>query len=245
MIRPSAVFFLVLVFSALPALADPAPKRVRVFVALCDNATQGIIKVPPKIGNGDDLDNNLYWGCDEGFRSVFREASGWKRVKQEKPASGPVLERLEFKHASGASLVAEAYRGSQMKQCLLDFESTLRSGSCDLVAFIGHNGLMDEMLPVQSAAPARSADAMVLCCISQGYFADRIQAQGGRPVLLTTQLMYPGAFLLRDALAVWLKGGTPASLRDAAARAYAKNQGLSVKAAMGVFANLEDKKQAP
>lgn len=238
MLRSSAVLFLALLSAVLPALAAPVPKTVRVFVALCDNATQGIIKVPPKIGNGDDLDNNLYWGCDEGFRSVFREASGWKRVKQEKPASGPVLERLEFKHVSGASLVAEAYRGSQMKQCLLDFESTLRAGSCDLVAFIGHNGLMDEMLPVQPATPAHSADAIVLCCISQRYFADRIQAQGGRPVLLTTQLMYPGAFLLRDALAVWLKGGSLTGIRDAAARAYAKNQGISVKAAAGVFADL-------
>ncbi len=233
------MLLLALLASAAPAQAAlPLPKTVRVFVALCDNATQGIIKVPPKIGNGDDLDNNLYWGCDEGFRNVFRDASGWKRLKQEKPASGPVLERLEFKHASGTLLVAEAYRGSQMKQCLLDFESTLRSGTCDLVAFIGHNGLMDEMLPVQNATPVHSTDAIVLCCVSQRYFADRITAQGGHPVLLTTQLMYPGAFLLRDALSIWLRDGKPSSLREAAARAYARNQGISVKAAAGVFADL-------
>lgn len=38
-------------------------REIRVVVALADNATQGIIPVPPKIGNGDDRENNLYWGC--------------------------------------------------------------------------------------------------------------------------------------------------------------------------------------
>jgi len=204
------------------AQGEPPPRTVRVFVALCDNATQGIIKVPPKIGNGDDLDNNLYWGRDEGLRSVFRQSSDWKRTKQEKPSEGPVLERLAFKHVSGTTLVAEAYRGSQMKQCLLDFEAAIRTGKSDFVAYIGHNGLMDERLPVVAASPEHHSDVAVLCCMSQSYFHDRITAHGGRPVLLTTQLMYPGAFLLRDA----------------AARAYAKNQGISVKAAAGVFADL-------
>ncbi|MDB6120120.1 MAG: hypothetical protein JWO08_3901 [Verrucomicrobiaceae bacterium] len=220
-------------------LVQAKDKTIRVFVALCDNATQGIIPVPPKIGNGDDLDNNLYWGCDEGLRSVFRKSSDWKRVKQQKPASGPVLERLEFTHTSGTLLVAEAYRGSQMKQCLLDCETAIRTGEHDLVAFIGHNGLMDQRLEVVPASPVRRSDVIVLCCKSAEYFQDRIKAQGGRPVLLTTQLMYPGSFLLRDALASWMKGGSPGSMRDAAARAYAKNQGISVKAAAGVFADLE------
>ncbi len=218
--------------------ARAEPKKVHVFVALCDNATQGIIPVPPKIGNGDDLDNNLYWGCDEGLRSVFRKGSGWERTKQEKPSGSPVLERLEFKHSSGATLVAEAYRGSQMKQCLLDFEAAIRAGGNDLVAFIGHNGLMDQALPLIQATPTRRSDVIVLCCKSADYFRDRIAAQGGRPVLHTTQLMYPGSFLLRDALAAWLRGEGVAALRDAAARAYAKNQGISVKAAAGVFADL-------
>ena len=59
------------------------------------------------------------------------------------------------------------------------------------------------------------------------------------PVLTTEQLMYPGAFLLRDALDVWLRGGSRPEMRMAAARAYAANQKISVNAAAGVFSKLE------
>ncbi len=47
--------------------------------------------------------------------------------------------------------------------------------------------------------------------------------------------MYPGAFILQDALQVWIGGGS-AVIRAAAGRAYARNQKISVKAATGVFA---------
>jgi hypothetical protein len=57
-------------------------------------------------------------------------------------------------------------------------------------------------------------------------------------VLLTTQLMYPGSFLLRDTLPIWAKGKSLAEIRQKAAEAYAKNQKISPKAASGVFANL-------
>ena len=34
-------------------------KKIRVFVALCDNATQGIVKVNSNIGDGNKPDSNL------------------------------------------------------------------------------------------------------------------------------------------------------------------------------------------
>jgi hypothetical protein len=58
---------LTLLFVAVVSLAQAAPKQIRVFVALCDNKTQGIVPVGEKIGNGDDPDSNLYWGCSDGF----------------------------------------------------------------------------------------------------------------------------------------------------------------------------------
>ena len=81
-------------------------------------------------------------------------------------------------------------------------------------------------------------DAIVLCCISERYFKERLATLGAKPVLLTTQLMYPGAFLLRDGLPVWAKGRPESEIRQAAATAYARNQKISTKAAAGVFAKL-------
>jgi hypothetical protein len=48
--------------------------------------------------------------------------------------------------------------------------------------------------------------------------------------------MYPGGFVLRDALAGWTRGETPTQIRDRAAAAYARNQHISLAAARGVFA---------
>jgi hypothetical protein len=50
-----AILLALILFQA----ASAAPKKVAVFVALCDNATQGILPVPAKIGDGDKPDANL------------------------------------------------------------------------------------------------------------------------------------------------------------------------------------------
>lgn len=76
----------------------------------------------------------------------------------------------------------------------------------------------------------------MLCCMSDEWFSDRIRHLGCRPILMTRQYMYPAGKVLADLLAVWLK--TPedtAAVHAAAAKAYATNQRISVKAAAGVF----------
>jgi hypothetical protein len=241
------------------ALCSPlhATEVIHVFVALADNASQGLVPVPAKIGNGDDPANNLYWGCDEGVRSWFTRSAKWKKVKAPNPGRSEVLERVVFKHQTkDAWLVADAWRGSDMKTCLrtfvaaaagqggelvdLDGGTHLRAGGdATLLAFIGHNGLMDftlEWPAPPAASSAKSKPVVVLCCMSEKYFADSLRRVGARPLLTTTQLMYPGAFVLHDAAQAWLEGKTAAEIRTAAGRAYAKNQGISVKAGSGVFA---------
>jgi len=47
------------------------PLVSHVIVALCDNVHQGIVKVPEHLGNGDDLDGNLYWGAMYGVRTFL------------------------------------------------------------------------------------------------------------------------------------------------------------------------------
>ncbi|MCP5560868.1 MAG: hypothetical protein H7A55_24260 [Verrucomicrobiaceae bacterium] len=217
-------------------------RSIRVFVALADNASQGIVPVPPKIGNGDDADENLYWGTSEGFRSVFRNSKAWQKVEAAKPEGGPVLERIGFKHRDqDCKLLAEAWRGSEIKACTEAFFAELKSGEADLVVYVGHDGLMDFSLPIIVGNERKKpAAAMVLCCKSRAFFGPHLEALGAAPVLMTEQLMYPGSFLVRDAAAAWLRGDSLADIRMAAARSYAANQGISVKAAAGVFSTLSE-----
>lgn len=219
------------------ASAGAEEKRIAVFVGLCDNATQGIVKVGAKIGDGDKPDDNLYWGCSDGLKSFFKASRRWKLEKRE-TATGDerILERLTFRHVSAkAVLVAEAWRGSNLKDCYVASEKAMLTGENQLVAFIGHNVLMDSVIEAPAAKATGKTDAIVLCCLSDRYFRERLFAAGVRPVLLTTQLMYPGAFILHDALEPWLAGKDATALRSAAGAAYARNQKIKTAAATGVF----------
>ncbi len=55
---------------------------------------------------------------------------------------------------------------------------------------------------------------------------------------MTASNMYPGAFILHDVLEGWFKGENLDSFRQRAAKAYAKNQNISTKSALNVFAPL-------
>jgi len=218
-----------------------AEKKIKVFVSLCDNKTQGIAKVGEVIGDGDKPDANLYWGCSDGLQKYFKKSAKWKFVEEKKQVSQQVLRRISFTHVSTKSVLeADAYRGSEMEQCLLDYDKTLLSGDYDLVVFIGHNPLMDFRRQLQNQKASKPVDSIVLCCISHSYFTEDLKSLGVTPVLMTKSLMYPGSFILHDAVEVWLKDRKNLSgIRTAAAKAYAKNQKISLNGGYSIFQKLE------
>jgi hypothetical protein len=243
-----------LVFSLTLAPLASADRVIHVFIALCDNESQAIQRVPAKIGNGDDSPNNLYWGCNDGVRTVFTRSKVWKRMSIGDPDSeGPILERLVFYHAGAqAWLVADAYRGREIKQCLTDYFSAMAGnlkveaaagertvaagGAADLVAYAGHDGLMEFQLETPApAAGNKPKTAIALCCVSRTFFSGHMEALEATPLLLTTQLMYPAAQVLHECISGWLAGKDANTCLRLAAAAYAKNQKISVRAAAGVF----------
>jgi hypothetical protein len=235
----------------LVAATGAGSAEIRVFVALADNATQRIVPVPAKIGNGDDPANNLYWGCADGLPNVFAASKDWKLVARTNGPAAGVLERRVFEHRSRKlRVIADAYRGSAIQQATADFFAALRSpapiADFPLAVYIGHNGLMDFRFPAQATGtrgPGRAA--IVLCCKSQEYFSPHLEAVDAKPILLTTQLMYPGAFILLAALNGWMEGETSTQMRGRAAQSYAENQKISVKAARGIFSVLPSNARRP
>ena len=235
------------------ASAEAGTRCIHVFVALADNKAQGIVPVPAKLGNGDDPANNLYWGALYGVRTYFAKSADWELLSTTaNPATG-VLERCVFRHkAKGALLVAEAYKGSEIKRAVTDFltaagggaqgkltlqgEEARTGGGADLVAYVGHNGLMDFTLAedaLQAKGPGR--DAIILACKSQPYFAPWLERLKARGVLLTTGLMAPEAYTLHAALEGWLANASPDQVRDKAAAAYHTYQKCGLAAARKLF----------
>jgi len=239
----------VLLFSLSAPLLFASEKSIGVFIALADNIHQGIAKVPKAIGNGDDPEHNLYWGCTEGLKGVFGKSKQWKlKEKIDHPKEPNILRIRIYKHLKkDAILSAKAYKGSAIKQCIRDFEEAVRTGAYDMVVYIGHNGLMDFNLaaPVKMKKRKKTPDCAVLCCKSEIYFKKRIEEAGGRPILLTTQLMYPGSFILHAAADEWLNGASLSEIRERAGAEYALNQKISKRSGMGVFAKLEKSETNP
>jgi len=237
--------------------AQTNPRVVHVFVALADNAHQGIVPVPAALGNGDDPDRNLYWGAAFGVRTFFGKSKDWMQLGQPVAVDKRVLQRAIFRHhKTGTLLIAEAYRGSEIKQAVADFfsaaadlehtvtfEIARKSGTetvearADLVVYVGHDGLMDFSLEKTfKGAGAPKRQAIVLACASKQYFGAALKPTGAEPLLWTTNLMAPEAYTLKAALDGWIAGETGEEIRERAAAAYAKYQKISEKAAIKLFA---------
>jgi hypothetical protein len=244
--------FLLLVLSA----ARAQTKVIHVFVALCDNKYQGIVPVPAKIGNGQDPKNNLYWGCGYGVKMFFiKHSTDWKLLKTIPNPKNKVLERCVYKHKTkDCYLVADAYDGQYIKQTTIDFldacagkyiDSAAVSdskyigagGKSDLIAYVGHDGLMDfqlDNLPVK--ANEKKRDAMIYACASKSYFKEAMLKNGAYPLVWTTGLCSPEAYSLSFAIDSWLKNQTPQEVRKAAATGYSTYQKTcSLKSAMGLM----------
>jgi hypothetical protein len=232
-------------------------KLVHVVVALCDNKYQGIVPVPAKIGNGDDPANNLYWGAAYGVKTFFSRAGDWALVSSVSHPKPGVLERCLFKHRSKAVyLLADAYRGRDIRKSTYDFlrfaggrdVEVLESregpkpirlnagGAADLVAYVGHNGLMDFSLPdVQGGTSGGSRGAIILACASKPYFAGPLRKSGASPLLWTTNLMAPEAYTLKAAVDGWILGEAGEAIRRRAAEAYNQHQKCGMSAALKLF----------
>jgi hypothetical protein len=232
------------------------PLVVHVLVALCDNVNQGIVPVPAKLGNGADPDNNLYWGALYGIRGYFSRARGWKRVLLQKRLSPAVLERAVFvapERGTHMYVVADAWEGSRIRDTISEFlemasgrhaetvrvgdESLAAGGESHVVAFVGHNGLMNFDAPAAKAGLATPARAtIVLACASQPYFEELLRRAEALPLLVTTGLMAPEAYSLEAGLREWFATGNVLAARMAAAAAYARYQRCGQQTARQLFA---------
>jgi len=59
----------------LGSVEESGIKTIHVFVALCDNKYQGITRVSAALGNGQNLNTNLYWGALYGIRTYFKKSN--------------------------------------------------------------------------------------------------------------------------------------------------------------------------
>ncbi|MBL7964370.1 MAG: hypothetical protein JNM31_11075 [Flavobacteriales bacterium] len=237
------------------SIANPlhATRVIHVVVALCDNSHQGIVKVPAHLGNGQDARSNLYWGAAFGVRTYLNKAAEWQRLDCDKASEQHILDRVVWKHRDSAVyLVAEAYEGRFIQQTVEDFLHYASGqgarpvnagglilqagGAAHLLAYVGHDGLMDFTLEKRFPGPAgNTRETIILACMSKQFFTAHLQITQASPLLWTTGLMAPEAYTLHAAFEGWVRRETPAQVRERAATAYDRYQKCGLKGARGLL----------
>lgn len=242
------------------------PVVIHVIVALADNWYQKIVPVPLALGNGRDPARNLYWGALYGVKTHLKRKGGWKIIPYTGTKSEHVLERIVFRRKLNRRgkwitvyLVADAWNGKYIKKAIQYYYASLAGrtkeviklgqnkntkgvqftagGKSHLVAFIGHNGLMDFSINKKPAATPTNLPkgSIVLACKSKSYFKTTIKNYNAQPLVLTKGLMAPEAYTLDAAMKAWIAGEKPLQVRRAAAKAYQTYQKISRKASRWLF----------
>jgi hypothetical protein len=227
---------------------------IHVFVALADNINQGIVPVSATLGNGDNPKTNLYWGAAFGVKTFFSRNRDWQLLSAIQNPSAGILERCIFKHRTReVFLVADAYQGKEIAKATNDFLGAASGepgekvtagsaefnthGSADLIAYVGHDGLMDfKLTNSPQQRDKRRRQTIILACASKQYFSQPLESTGANPLLWTTNLMAPEAYVLSAAIDGWIAKESGEQVRARAARAYNQYQHCGLRSAMGLFA---------
>ena len=234
-------------------LADGKPLRVVVHVPLCDSSI--IACGNAKLGDGDNPATNLYWSTTPGFGEWFaRKGSGWKRVRSA-TGDGDVLAELDYTREVTAppawrergapkrfaiELSIKGWRGKAIDHALATFAADATGGSdAQIVAWVGHNRLMDLDSFDWPAAGKRTQGAIAIACETEPYMKGKLPAV---PLLMTDDFLFANAAPLEAAVLAFAAGGGYAQIRRDAAAAYAGVQGSTLAHVFGAFTNPSDRR---
>jgi hypothetical protein len=158
----------------------------------------------------------------------------WTMKKVAAPHAA-ILERIEARKTIGGRevvIVADAWRGSRIREAITSFLEEASASKADVVAYIGHDGLMEFAVAPRIARSGKRPRSIVLACASLQYFEPHLRRAGSQPLLLTTGLMAPEAYTLTAAIDAYVRGR---DVREAAAQAYHRHQNCGIKAARRLF----------
>lgn len=238
--------------------SEKQPLVIDLYVPLCDNDNQGIVPVNSSLGNGFNLRTNLYWGAGYGIGYYFTASNDWKLMAKISQYDKETAEIRILRAVFGGDtvfMVARAYWGDQMKECVDDFfravsgwqtdtftlndsKSLILGEQTDLVGFNGHNGLMDLYpyeSPVKEPGDTIHRDVVIIGCVSYDYFTPHLKFTAGYPLVTTKHLMAPEAYVLEPVLKNWALGKSAEEIRLSAGDGYNRIQQCGLRGARNLF----------
>jgi len=241
-------------------LAHGRSLLVEVHVPLCDNTI--IACGNAKLGDGDNPATNLYWSTTPGFGKWFaRAGSSWTRVADETKDTGDqdVLEKHTYRRTMTTpvawrkrgvakrftlEVTIRAWRGSAIDRALATYAADISGTgtSAQLVAFVGHNRLMDVDEFKWPEPGSEVKGVIAIACDTAPYMKKQVSAATRVPLLMTSDLLFANAAPLEAAVLAFARGGGYAQIRTDAATAYAGVQKRPVARVLGAFTNPADRR---
>lgn len=125
---------------------------------------------------------------------------------------------------------------------LVDTSTLEAGGAAQIVAWVGHNRLMD-LAPFQWPAPGKATKGTIaIACHTAAYMEDNVPSATRVPLLMTRDFLFANAAPLEAAVLAFASGGSYAKIRLDAATAYAGIREREVKHVFGAFTNPADKR---
>ena len=121
----------------------------------------------------------------------------------------------------------------------LNSANNIKAGAqADLICYVGHNGLgWTLVLKVTPKGLQQKSRCHHSACASKSYFYQPIFQSGANPLLWTTGLMAPEAYVLQAAIHGWLLNETADQIRMRAAESYNKFQHCGLNGAKRYIRN--------
>ncbi len=160
-------------------------------------------------------------------------------------------------------VVAQAWRGEQIHRAFTHYADDLygvtthavtlpdgtkiaAGGDAHIVAYVGHNHLMDlaafDWQAVAKRADARPRGAIAIACHTAIYMQDIVPGPRQVPLVLTRDFLLASAAALDGAVLGFARGGDYAAIRKGAAAGYADGGDKPLARVFGAFSNPADKR---
>ncbi|CAN5919692.1 hypothetical protein BH11MYX3_BH11MYX3_17300 [soil metagenome] len=133
--------------------------------------------------------------------------------------------------------------GSVARTLTLDDGSTLSAGgAAQIVAWVGHNRLMDLDTFQWPRPGTMTKGAIAIACHTAAYMEEAVPSATRVPLLMTRDFLFANAAPLEATVLAFAAGGDYARIRLDAATAYAGVQKREVRKVYGAFTNPADKR---
>ncbi len=132
--------------------------------------------------------------------------------------------------------------GKGTREIAVADDTIAAGGAARIVAFVGHNRLMDLDSYEWPAAGSEEKGTIAIACHTSSYMKREVSAKTRVPLLMTNDFLFSNAAPLEAAVLAFARGGGYAQIRVDAATAYAQVQKREVKRVVGAFTNPADKR---